>query len=68
MEQSKQFTINWRDAAHGLIMAVGAPVVLELTRLVQAGKMDFSWKTLAMVGLSGGLTYLAKKFFESPTA
>lgn len=66
MEQSKLYSINWRDALHGLIIAVGSPVVLELTRLLQAGKMDFTWKTLAMVGLSGGLTYIGKKFFEKP--
>lgn len=68
MEPSKQFSINWRDAGRGLIIAVGSPVLVAVERVIDAGKMDFSWKTLAMIGIGGGVTYLVKNFFTSPQA
>lgn len=66
MEQSKLYSINWRDAAKGLIIAVGSPVLVAVERIIDAGKMDFSWKSLAMIGIGGGITYLLKNFFSSP--
>lgn len=63
MKTSPLFTINWRDAVKGLVLAVGTPVLLAVERLLDAGKVDFSWKTLAMVGIGGGVTYLIKNFF-----
>lgn len=66
MEQSKQYSINWRDALRSLIIAVGTPVLIATERVIDAGKMDFSWKALAMAGIGGGLSYLLKNFFTAP--
>jgi hypothetical protein len=68
MEQSKLYSINWRDALRGLIIAVGSPVLVAAERIIDAGKMDFSWKSLVMIGIGGGITYLVKNFFTSPAA
>lgn len=66
MKQSKQFSINWRDVSKGLIVAIGTPVLLAVERVIDAGKMDFSWKALLMAGIGGGVTYLIKNFFTAP--
>lgn len=66
MEQSKQYSINWRDAIRSLIIAVGTPVLIAAERVIDAGKMDFSFKTLAMAGIGGGIAYLLKNFFTAP--
>lgn len=66
MQPSKQFSINWLDAGKGLIIAVGSPVLVAVERIIDAGKMDFSWKSLAMIGIGGGVTYLLKNFFSAP--
>lgn len=63
MEQSKLYSINWRDALRGLIIAVGTPVLIAIERVIDAGKMDFSIKSLVMAGIGGGVAYLIKNFF-----
>lgn len=67
MKTSPLYSINWRDIAHGLIIAVGTPVLVAAQRLLDAGKIDFSWKTLAMAGVAGGVSYIIKKFFTPQT-
>lgn len=68
MKDSPLFTLNWQDALRGLIVAVGTPILLAIERVIDAGKMDFSWKTLAMAGLGGGVVYLIKNFFTPAAA
>jgi len=65
MQPSKLYSINWRDAIRGLIIAVGSPVLVAIERTIDAGKMDFSWKSLVMIGIGAGCTYLVKNFFTS---
>lgn len=66
MQQSPLYTINWRDISRGLIIAIATPVAVAMQRLLDAGKMDFSWKALLMIGIGGGLSYLVKNFFTAP--
>lgn len=66
MNQSSLYAINWRDALRGLILAIGTPVLVAVERQLDAGKIDFSWKSLAMIGVGAGLTYMTKNFFTSP--
>jgi len=64
---SSQFSINWADAAKGLIMAVLTPIVFSLLSTLQAGSLEVNWKNLLILALSAGLGYLAKNFF-TPSA
>ena len=63
MKTSPLYSLNWRDAGKGLLIAIGSPVLVALQRYLEAGKVDFSWKALVMIGLGGGATYLIKNFF-----
>lgn len=63
MKTSPLYSINWKDAIKSLVIAVGSPVLVAVERVIDAGKMDFSWKSLAMIGIGGGVSYLLKNFF-----
>jgi hypothetical protein len=66
MQQSKIFSLNWADALKSLLIAIGTPVLVAVERIIDSGKMDFSWKSLAMIGIGGGVTYLVKNYFSPP--
>jgi hypothetical protein len=61
---SKQFSLKWRDAVRGLIIAVLTPAIVILQQSLQAGVFVFDLKTIGMAAVGGGLAYLAKNFLE----
>jgi hypothetical protein len=61
---SKQGSLQWRDIARGLIMAILTPAVLIVQQSVEAGILTFNWHSIAMASVAGGIAYLVKNFFE----
>jgi len=61
---SKQFSLKWRDAVRGLIIAVLTPAIVIIEQSLQAGVFVFDLKTIGMAAVGGGLAYLAKNFLE----
>jgi hypothetical protein len=59
-------SINWRDALHGLYMAVLGAILSPLLQWIEALSkgtvMTLDWKQLGLTALGTGLTYLVKKF------
>lgn len=67
MEQSKQFSLNLRDAINGLVVAVGGAVVSVLETTITAGSFTINWKQLGSVALAAGIAYIGKNYFTKPT-
>ena len=61
---SKQFSLKWRDAVRGLIIAVLTPAIVIIQQSLKAGVFVFDLKTIGMAAVGGGLAYLAKNFLE----
>ena len=70
MEQTKVVTtpgpgsINWKDIAKGLLVAVITPVFTIALQSVNDGSLTFDWKAIGLTALSAGLAYLSKNFFS----
>jgi uncharacterized membrane protein YebE (DUF533 family) len=67
MEQSKQFSLNLRDAINGLVVAVGGAVVSVLQTSFTSGSFTINWTQLGSVALAAGLAYIGKNYFSKPT-
>lgn len=71
MKRSKKYSINWRDAFHGLIMAFGGAfldaAINGLTVMTTEKTFDIPLvaKEAAVIGSIAGLTYIGKKFFQN---
>ncbi len=72
MARSKKFSINWRDAFHGFIMAFGGAFIDGLINVISVitteGKtfdVAFVAKEATLIGLVSGLAYISKKFFQN---
>jgi hypothetical protein len=63
MQTSSLFSLDLRDLAKGLLVAVGGAVIAAVETSVQSGSITFSWKTIGSVALAAGLSYLGKNFF-----
>lgn len=61
---SKQFSLNWKDAARGLLMAVVTPVLTTVYSSLQAGVLTINWKAIGIIGAGAGLAYLIKNFLS----
>lgn len=61
---SKQFSLKWRDAIRGLIIAVLTPAIVIIQQSLEAGVFVFDLKTIAMAAIGGGVAYLVKNFLE----
>lgn len=59
---SKRFWLNSKDYIKGLFMAFGAAFLMALQTAVDSGEVH--WKGVIMAGISGGLIYLIKNFFQ----
>lgn len=62
--EKKRYRLSFRDILIGLLIAVLTPVLVVIQQTVESGELNFDLKTLAMAGISGGLAYLLKNFFE----
>lgn len=61
---SKQFTVNLIDIGKGLLLAILTPAVATVEQSLEAGKVTFNWKLIAITSASAGLAYLMKNFFQ----
>lgn len=60
---SKQFTIDWRDAGKGFLIAAITGAFTVITESLDAGTLHFDWKNIGIASLTAGIAYLAKNFF-----
>ncbi len=63
MQTSQLFSLDLRDLAKGLLVAIGGAVLAAIENSVQSGSLTFDWKTIGSVALAAGLSYLGKNFF-----
>lgn len=47
-------------------MTIGGAIVTIALDSLNAGSLEFDWKKMLAGGLTAGLTYLAKNFFDKP--
>ena len=59
---SKQFTVNWRDAAKGLLVAALSAVVSAIYTALAVVPLHIDLKQMGIVGLTAGVGYLVKNF------
>jgi hypothetical protein len=57
---SKQFHLAWRDTARGLIIAVVTPMLYVIQEMIPGWDAD----PIIKAGISAGISYLLKNFFE----
>ena len=67
MKNSNFLSLNWRDIAKGLLMAILTPVVVVIQQSLESGIFVFDWKSIGLASLSGGVAYLVKNFFTKPS-
>lgn len=65
MKTSPLFTINLRDIAKGLIVAVAGAVITVIQSSVNAGNLKFNWHAIGVTALSAGIGYLVKNFLTA---
>lgn len=64
---STLFSLNLRDAFHGLVIAVGATVFAHLASVFSNPTFaftSFDWNELVKVAIASGIAYLGKKFLS----
>jgi len=66
MKPSALFSINLKEALHGLIVAAGTAAFTVIESSVSTGTLAVNWKQVGLAALAGGLAYIGKKFFQSP--
>ena len=67
MKTSNFLSLNLRDIAKGLLMAILTPVVVIIQQSLEAGVFTFDWKSIGLTAIGGGVAYLAKNFFTKPS-
>jgi hypothetical protein len=63
MQTSKLFSLDFKDLAKGLLVAVGGAVIAAIETAAQTGPLTLNWQTIGSVALAAGLSYLGKNFF-----
>lgn len=61
---SKIFSLDWLDAAKGLLMAALAAGFMTAQELLDKGVDIFDWHLVGKAAVSGFLGYLIKNFFS----
>lgn len=59
-------SINATDLLHGLIVAIGTPIIPILMASLNAHSFVFNWMVIGTTAAGAGLTYLVKEFFTTP--
>lgn len=71
MKTSNLYSLDYRDMLKGLLMAVGAPVILIIQQAIQdyfsGHAFVLNWQLIGMTALGAGITYLGKNFFTQAT-
>lgn len=63
MKTSDKFSLDLRDAAKGLIIAISGAVIAVIETCLNTGSLSFNWHQIGMTAIAAGLAYLAKNFF-----
>ncbi len=63
MQTSSLFSLDLKDLAKGLLVAMTGAIITALQTSIQAGSFTLNWKTTGTVALTAGLSYLTKNFF-----
>lgn len=61
---SNQFSVNMKDLAKGLLMTVLGSVLTVVYTSLDAGSLDIDLKKAVIVGVTAGVSYILKNFFE----
>ena len=67
MKTSNLYSIDLKDLAKGLIVAVGSAVITTIQTSLQAGSLSFNWKLIGTVAIGAGIAYISKNFFTPPS-
>jgi len=59
---SKLFSLDWLDAAKGLLVAAITAALTAILETLEAGTLTISWKKTLIVALVAGISYLIKNF------
>jgi len=62
---SRFLTLNVKDFAKGLLVAVLTAVVTIIYNTVQASSLDFDWKAIGTVALASAIGYIVKNLFTN---
>lgn len=62
-QTNQQYTLNWKDVARGLLMAVIGAVLTFLQTSFASGEVVFEWNKIFNVAIIAGVGYLLKNFF-----
>ena len=60
---SKTFTLDWKDAGKGLLVAVVSAVLTAIYESLEQGEIKFDWKHIGIVAATTAASYLLKNFF-----
>ncbi len=63
MKTSNLYSIDLKDLAKGLIVAIGSAVIATIQTSLQAGSLNFNWQLIGTVALGAGVAYISKNFF-----
>jgi len=65
MKTSNLYSLDLKDLAKGLVVAIGSAVITTIQTSLQAGSLNFNWKLIGTIALGAGIAYLGKNFFTS---
>lgn len=64
---SEKFKLQARDYLRGALISAATAAGVVLQNSIDAGRIEFQWKEMAMAGVSAGVVYLFKNLFLEPT-
>lgn len=68
MKTSAFLSLDFKDLAKGLLMAILTPALLIVQQSLDLGSLTFNWKQIAMASVAGAVAYLVKNFFTGNTS
>lgn len=66
MKQSNYFSLGKRDILRGLLISALTPVFVIIQQSLEAGILEFNWKSIGVAAIAGGLAYITKNLFTKP--
>jgi hypothetical protein len=64
---SNFLTLNTKDFLKGLLVAVISAALTLIYTTIQAGSLNFDWKTIGITALTTGIAYIIKNVFQNST-
>ena len=67
-EEAKLFSLKWKDAIKGFIVAVITTVITVVFQAIQINEFPQTlndWKVILIAGIGSGLAYIIKNFLTS---